>query len=381
MNRTGLLYGLVAATAVVAALFAGCLPDDLPGYTNGGKTVVAVASSGTAGQMLWTYDVASQKVAAHPLPDTGHLLSARMLGDEVWVAGAFPSNAERPAKEYSKFSCKRFDPVTNEFAATPEDLKGSDWLRDAMPASYEGKKCVFLQTNSATADPGKKLTYAVFSWPDMKKQKEIELDQVIPAGRFWWVEFKSRPVTDGKMWPREIVKLDLYDAEGKMVASIPKEESHKIGYDPGLWSREHARISDDSTVLLLASGGKSSYDFGVFEVSTGKFLWGGVAPRCLEGNPLVRRTEIWSLTHGEGGGIALVRYSPAEKPEDGRHEVIKYAIREYETCGQYTLSPEGSHFLLTLNGDAGHASRLLFIPIKEGVTEKDVRVVELKAAE
>ena len=154
----------------------------------------------------------------------------------------------------------------------------------------------------------------------------------------------------------------------------------------------YARVTDDgNAILLVHSAGKDVYAFGLFDTGTGKFLWGGKASP-LVGVPLVRKDELWTLaraTHqddparGSAGlrfGVALVRHRSGEAADkDGNtgRAVFEYPVKADPKDGRFCVSPDGSHFVLVLNGDP---PRLLFIPIKEGVKEKDVRVVELRAA-
>ena len=369
MNRIGLWYGAMAAVAAGAALMGGCLPDDMPAYTNGGKTVVAVAQ-GPSGQALWTYDVQSGKVTPYSLPDKWQLQSARMLGDQVWVRGGL-RHEQDPAKHW-EHSCKRFDPVKNEFVAGPPALEGRDWLSGAIPASDEGKMCLFVPSAAQPANNEGKIDYDVFSFPEIKQMKWVKLDQVIPAGRFWWLTLKVKKQKDGS---REIGNVDLFNAEGKKVVTITNEEGRKMKYQGGREFPAYARLSEDFAVLLLALGEQGGYNFGVFDTGTGKFLWGGSTRFVLKGNPLVKRTEVWAI---EGrSDIALVRHTPGE--EAGKDKQDRYVINPANPgADQLTPSPDGSHFVMVINGGKDKPSRLLFIPIKEGVAEKDVRSVELK---
>ena len=348
-------------------LLAGCLPDDMPAYVNDGKTIV-VKAGGPYGDVLWTYDVQSKTATAHPPPEKQELQSARMLGDQVWVQWAVNENVS---------ACKRFDPLKNEFLPGPPELDGRNWLSGAIPASYEGKKCLFIPARGS-ADAEGKIAYDVFSFPELKKQKTVSLNQVIPAGRFWWVTLKVKE--GGQGWG-EIEHVEHFNAEGKQVVSILRDEGRKMTYTPGKFPG-YARTSDDGSALLLAFGDQGCYNFGVFDAGSGKFLWGGATERGLRGNPLVKKTEVWSLEQTEDvKRIALVRHRPGEKtegPKGKRETIVTYPAADADPFhDQFTPSPDGSHFVMLLTGTP---PRLLFIPIKEGVTEKDVRCVELKEA-
>jgi hypothetical protein len=55
--------------------------------------------------------------------------------------------------------------------------------------------------------------------------------------------------------------------------------------------------------------------------------------------------------------------------------MLEYELTKADDPTQHCLSPDGKEIVLLVEGKN---LRLLFIPIKEGMTEKDVRVVELR---
>ncbi|MBM4018282.1 MAG: hypothetical protein FJ288_08145 [Planctomycetes bacterium] len=256
----------------------------------------------------------------------------------------------------------------------PEELRRTGWLRLAIPASHEGRKCLFLPPAGRPDDPNDKIQYSVYSFPELKKQEAVSLNQVIPAGGFWWVTLRLKNLPDDK---REVEQVEVFNDEGRKVVSIEHEEGRKMAYTAGRFPG-YARVAEDGRILLLAFQGSGYCTFGVFDTSSGKFLWGArTAGVTIRGNPVVRRTEVWAL-ETQGSSLALVRYRPGGEGagNEGRRDVImKYPVNANVTADQFNPSPDGSHFVQAIDGKP---SRLLFIPAREGVTDKDVVCVELR---
>jgi hypothetical protein len=370
MTQTGQWLLLVACGAVYLG---GCLPDEMPAYTNGGKTVVAKAEDVNGEAMLWTYDIEKKTATPHPAADGWELYAARMFGDQVWV-GWRRSQTGDP-------SCKRFDPVKNEFVSGPPELEGQDWIRTAIPASYQGRKCLLGM--------GKDRDEA-WSFPELKKLAIT--DSGLPAGGFWWVQSTAK-------WEKgrfvEVERIDLLNPEAQRVCSIPAEELGKAS--PGKsWPARYARLSTDGKTLALFFAKDTNsgiYTLGVFDSGNGKFLWGDKARYRLTGTPSLKPTELWTVEQewitqdvpatadsskpSSRPAIALVRYAPGKEPDiqtASREVVLIYPVAPDHSGGQFNPSPDGSHFVMVVNGKP---SRLLFIPLKQGITEKDVQVVEL----
>jgi len=351
------------ALLIIVPFVPGCLPNDMPAYTNDGKSVVLVAE-GDKDQTLWTYDIQTKVASAQRSPGKGKLKYARMLGDQVWV-------------EWEAGS-ERFDPARKEFVPAPEGFRGCDWLERAIPASYEGKKSLFLPPKNAPVHPKEKISYTVYSFPEMKRQATMCLDQVFPAGGFWWVSLRTRDITPGET---EVEHIEVFSDAGKRIASIEHEEARKMEYRGG-WNPGYARMGEGGKALFLAFGDQGCYSFGVFDTTSGKFLWGGEsAGEAMTGNPLVTRTEVWSLETvwpSTKEGVALVRHRPGDAGDarkDKHETIMEFPDDAAFLAGQYTPSPDGSHFLVQV---PGNPAILLFIPIREGVTAKDVVRVELK---
>lgn len=358
---------LVSAIVCVVICLGGCLPDGLPAYVNNGKTIVAVAWVGGNQQVLWTYDAEKKKATSQPAP----VYPAWMIGDHVWV---------KQAGTY-----KRYDPAANEFIPAPKALEELQWWKDevfekSIQGSFEGKKCLFAGGDARE----EKSMWDVLSYPELKKLKSVELESPMSAGRFWWLQVR----VDEK----HVRHVDLFSPESKKTCSI----------DTYLDQPVYVRVSDDGKALLLATGSRW-YEFAVYDTATGKFLWGwDGSSSSFKGTPLLKKTEVWTVEYEMNApatastpasssrparprqptpkpAILLVHYTPSAGKADWapakREVILEYptSIDAYED--QYTPSPDGSHFVMTVNGKP---PRLLFIPIKEGVTAKDVRVVELK---
>lgn len=355
--------------AVVLVFLSGCLPNDMPAYVNGGKTVVAVASG-----KLWTYDVATGKATPHSLPGEWLLESARAMGDQIFVMCRRPGAAGKPDERRWQV----FDATKNEFVDGADGLHAEP-LR-TLPASYQGQKCIFTTVSWKPAAQ-EKVPYQVFALPDMKDLGTVNLNEVLPAGGFWWVMVTVEKEGDaGKL---DLGPVEVFDEAGKQVLVIASEEARKLKYTYGSGDARtkqggrvgYARINAEEKVLLLAFGYRQQMTFGVFDITNGKFLWGGEAEYPLRGNPVVKRNEIWSLGRGKmGAQLTLVRHTAGDDPNTGKQDVILTCAEKGVECN---ASPDGTQFVVS--GSANGKPALLFIPIKEGVTEKDVKVVELSA--
>lgn len=327
----------------------GCLPRGMPAFLNDGKIVIAT----TPGK-LWVYDVGSGAVNGYSLlyPE----MRGKLIGDQLWV------HIYRGDNEKPKSVCERFDLNKKEFVHGPKELDElGDWVEGAVETSCEGKKCLLLV---------EKTGYSIYSFPELKKVKTAE-NTPIPLKGFWsatthYSKKEGKDVLDG---------LEVFDSEGKSVAKVPPKEVRKM--EPIL-ETVYLRVSENKEVLILADVRQPGDAlFGVFEMKTGNFLWGGVCLHLIRGNPLIRRDEGWALTHVVSG-LALVHYKKSEKGNPEVYEpetVIKYPIDDQSQIDEYNITPDGKEFVVCVHGEK---PRLLFIPIKKEVTEKDVRVVELK---
>ncbi len=353
---------LIGVYCVVLAVI-GCYPDDLPSYIDE-RTVIAVGACASM-PVIWKVDVKDKTVTTQPLtrlmPTATHPSEARMIGGLLWGDGN---------------EC--FDPVKDRFIQL--ENPPPEGILYATPASIDGKKSLLFEIGESN----NRTTYGVYSFPELKKQKEVVLGEVQAAGDFWWVD------VEGKRADRDMVieKVHVHDSTGKLVVTIPAEETTKAGFS----SFEYAHVNSKEKVILLAWG-SFNHLFGVFDLGTGKFLWGGHSgwgryEGCV-GHPLVKRDEVWYLErkHEEENttvpssqrtghkpmATVLVRYRSGG-PATTR-PVREEAELPYPYMGQFSISPDESQFLAV---EEMPPCKLLLIPIRLGITEKDVVSIELK---
>lgn len=359
---------LLVFLALGTVWIAGCLPDELPAFTCDGNTILAIAPGANESSVLWACDIPAAKVTPYALPRLLGVDLSRMLGDQVWVQATIGAR---------KYKCWRFDPAGRQFLAGPAELEGRPWVRKAIAGSRDGKKCLFVPHKDKDNDG----TYDVFSYPDLKKTGTVPLVNPMTAGRFWWVDVKQKKNDEGHY---EVRQIEVFNPRGKRVCSISKEEAEKaasFGKRKMRGLPRYARISDDGTALLLAFGDQGWYSFGLFDVKTGKCLWGGIT-QTLWGTPLVRRAEVWTLrqekgAEGQWDGTALIRLRQGQKPDEKGRTGQKMLVLPVDTDlsrDRFCVSPDGTQFVLGIRRSA----RLLLIPIKEEVTAKDVQSVQLK---
>jgi len=145
---------------------------------------------------------------------------------------------------------------------------------------------------------------------------------------------------------------------------------------------------------------QTKYTFGVFGIRDGKLLWAGGSDSYF-GTPVVKPREVWTLEMvgrnvytGErtvaalvegrakdppARRFALVRLTPGEKANYSgakRQIVFGFDLGKGFSAGEFAPSPDGSRFLLTVNGAT---PKLLFIPIGQDTTPADVSTVTLVA--
>ncbi|MCY2931595.1 MAG: hypothetical protein NTV86_19310 [Planctomycetota bacterium] len=360
----------------------GCDPDDMPAYTPDGKTVIAMAHDAKGENVLWTCDVATGTTKAHRVGDGWNIRQARAFGGQVWV-----DCWQRVKEGESKWSTWRFDPAKNAILPGLADLARLD---GAIPVGLDGGKHVVF------GSPGH---YVAYLFPEMKERKPLDLRpdvRLMAAGGFWSLRVHNKPAELAATKESvEVERIDVFSPAGKQVCSISRTEADKVGE----WEASHqgrpayAHVSKEGDVLLLAFGEQDRYGFGLFDTGSGKFLWGGESGPCVRGTPLVKRTEVWMIEQRGGKadaakattmpamkkevGIAMIRYAPPAgtdaKPPVGE-VVLEYPLDIDFNTDQFALSPDNSHFVLV----TVWRPHLLFIPIRQGATAKDVRVVELK---
>ena len=384
----------------VGILLCGCLPTGTPAYVNDGQTIVVMAQDSTGNPAFWTYDVKKKTATSHPAPKEWQsnpakafgnpqgrkfisdgeweLESVRMIGDPVWVTWRVPVRDGKDSSYESLSS--RFDPQRNEFVSVSLDPNLMDWAEQAVPASHEGKRCLYLKLERDT--------YEVRSFPELERLGKSS-DAPIAASDFWC------------LWSLQ-KGLVVLDHAARKVCVISTEEEGKAKRNDEARLR-YALISEDRKALLMVFlSGKQNLSFGVFDTSNGKYLWGEKNYRWTStGVPVVKREELWviesnwteeewlatkstsapatkpasSSRRSREEGMALVRYRPDKMNGSAIREVVAtYPISLDHEGGQFAPAPDGSHFVVVVNGNP---SRLVFIPIRTGITDKDIRVAEL----
>lgn len=411
----------VSELAAAGLLLAGgCLPTEMPGYSPDGRTVAVVTQERDPNEhVLWLYDVRKGAARAHRLPGDWQLRSARWLGRELWVQASRDVGVRKDPKTGKPLLDKKTGkPVRDhEFIFAPLDRERNVLSRrrrlkvippfvEPVPAGYNGKPALFLTNLEARreADPpmGEEV-YDVLSLPDLKKLETVQQPRMIPAGRGWALRQLAKEGERGLT--AELAATVVLNEKGREVATIPAGEIAPACYR-GVRFPSYARVSADAAAVLMAFGTETifrryryKYTFGVFDVKSAKLLWSGSSD-SLFGTPIVKPREVWTLEMvgrkvdtGErtiaaiteppasdpaAGKFALVRLTPGGKRTyaAGRRQVVlEVDLGEGHTAGEFAPSPDGSQLLLTVNGPE---PKLLFVPIGQNVTPKDLRVVRLR---
>jgi len=158
-------------------------------------------------------------------------------------------------------------------------------------------------------------------------------------------------------------------------------------------------VSGDHTRLLLGFDTETifrrhahEYTHGVFEIKTGKLLWHG-SSNALRGLPVFVGDKVFALEAksrkiyiGERT-IAAVAEPPretsqptseivlAEHSKEGRRVIVQLPLKKGEKGNRYSASPDRKRFVLQVEAER---PRLLIVPIRENVTEKDITEVPLR---
>lgn len=368
---------VVVVVAVIAMAMSGCYPESLPAYVEDGKAVVAITTSNND-RALFKYDIESGKTTLQKLPEGWSLDEsriARIIGGRICITFfRLVDDGDKKCEQKGMW----FDPTKGTFSDCP--FKPDEYV---FEGSYDGKKCVFAELRNEHK-------YKVWSFPDLKPMKDVETDGVIsPAGGFWWTKavFKLKSIES----PGDIEKVELYNSEAKRVCTISQEELAKMPTEGHGW---YSQVSDDGKTILLAFGGQRCWHFGMFDASTGKYLWGGKDRDIVEGRPIVKADEVWTIKaegmatsapSGANTKLSVMRYSreKGEKQDKAKAEkVLTYETTSTELQDMssfngvaFNPSPDRSSFVMLIDGKP---ERLIFFPAKLGATDKDVKVVELK---
>ncbi len=418
------MAAVVVAMGLLFALLTGCVPDDMPAYTPDGKQVVLVADeAGGKGKALWICDMEKRTTEAHRMPDGWEVEGARWLGDKLWVhcqrdegvlkdketgKEVMDKETGQPARDIQEMWAQ-YDVTTGRFAAGVMQIPAA--MVAPFVAGYGGKRALFVCTyprpeNSRVREEkepawGKK-RFRVYTLPELKaKTRAIDSDDIMGAGMNWSIRCVMREIRGGWIW--HLVRVKVFDEKGRKACTIGARAI--VGEDyPGASAPLYARVSTDQSVIALAfSGGRSSerflprYRFEVFEVKTGKRLWGSGSD-SLFGTPWVSREAVWTLEHmerkGKAGqkdplakfwgpnrntpadGFVLVRHRAPGKADENapRDEILEYKVGKGNTISSYAPDAKGKRFLVAVDGKR---PRLLVVPMRESVKAEDIVQLDL----
>lgn len=403
------IAGFASAALAAVLLVCGCLPDGTPAYIEDGRTIILMANDSSGEPALWTCDVKTRTATSYPAPDDllsaaatapsdkeerypPTLKSVRVFDNQVWTTW-------RADAQHSL----RFDPARKRFLPDGPAVDVPGWAAQAFPAGQKGKKCLFMDTGDG---------FLVLSFPDLKKIEGDWIESPVPAGDFWWVDYGRNDT------------LSVYDATGKIACSISDTAVKAVVKERGGGYPVYARIGGAGKVVLIVFQVRKQqyFNLGVFDTSNGQLLWSVAeyyGPKY--GVPLVTREAVWLVDANDvwlkadpsstrpadvattfpattrsaastspagtastapavstrptttapsrQRAVTIVRYTQA-----GREVVANLPIGAEDELGQFAPSPDGSHFLVVVNAKP---SRLLFVPIKAGVTGKGIKVIEL----
>jgi len=246
------------------------------------------------------------------------------------------------------------------------------------------------------------MSYDVLSFPQLKKLATVEQPRILPVGHGWTLRLVSKVSPDDVT--TELVAAEVVDDKGRKIATTSAAEIARACYR-GARSPVYARLSADKTVILMVFDTrtifrryKHKYTFGVFGTRDGKLLWAGGSDSYF-GTPVIKPREVWTLEmvgrdvdtgdrtaaallakpvkDPPARRFALVRLTPdGEAGHSGAKRQIVFVcdLGEGFSAGEFAPSPDGSRFLLTVNGTT---PKLLFIPIGQKTRPADVSAVPL----
>ena len=388
--RLWMCMRVVAGLGLV--LLSACFPTEMPGYSPDGK-LVALAGTDPAfnKSIVYLYNVETKQVQRLHMPGLWAVENVCWLGDRLWV-----TCEHRKSEEEFEFLATQYDPVKRSFVDGALKLEGES-LEDvgAFVIAHEGKQVLLVMR----PEEGGEHVYDIYSLPELKKTGRLTGPEVIPAGWGWSVRVHSKKKDH---LTRDVVGIEVFDGSGRKAFEVPLSDMPAAAHSNPRFPRM-ARVSADGSVIGIAFGAEEirrpthRYSFGVWDTKTGKNLWTDVSD-SMEGLPLLKRDEAWSIEfvgrqvrhvsplrgHVQEDNdppyetamdrFSLVYYLAKPLRQRERRMVLTYSLPEGCEVRGFAPSPDGTHMLLAADGPS---PRLLFIPLKEDVTEKDVRVVQL----
>ena len=280
-NRCLTGIALAACSVRAVAFIAGCLPQGMPAYVDGGKSVATVG-----GGRLWICSVdGKESVKAYKLPNPE--MQVRTLGDQIWGAHHLAGSASGLIWEKKRIHRR---PGRNSASGG----RDGDWA--ALPPKGRGRQALLYVTEQV-GDPAAGLPCCIVARPVQSAQ-----DRWLPRH---WRRAKDGLVTE-TFDKQDLVAVDVLDAAGKSVAKLSTWAPRSTGsrattarrgrgrdrYMEG-YLGDYARLSPDKSLLLLEISGGEEVSFEVSSISRlAKVLWGGTAGDLLTGHPLVDRDQI-----------------------------------------------------------------------------------------
>ena len=398
-NGTGAMHRSGSALACLCCILVISTPDleatgirgflgsdrQAPGFSGDGRSVALVFGD-PAEFVIVTLD--SRSVARYPLPGIRVPVGVVWLDGKLLVASIDPPlPAPAPAGDNRReLLYWVFDPKTGDFGKSQLE---PHIVLDPFLVRHLEKSWLYAP------DMDSKRTRKL-EWPSLAEIGTLEFEAA-SIGDGWMMRERS---VEERYYSRRIVAVEVCDAGGGKVGSIPAEELARAA-----WGRE-ARfpacgiLSPDRKQILLGFGTGTifrqhshEYTFGVFSVEeTGKLLWKG-SSNWLLGTPVLAGERIYSVeaekrerhTGDRAFNEGAFELGGASEPtsdavfssftKEGREVVLKLPLDKADLASKYGASKDRDHFVVLVEGPK---PRLLVIPIRRDVKLEDVREVDLR---
>jgi len=393
----------------VGVLVLGCEPTDVPRLSADGKSI-AVLLKDAGQEPLGIVVVSANDGSAHPVTPPERWTPFGF----IWIDGRLLVQASRkteaPKGRATSVPGGRKEAV--EQVVFVCDPSRDAWTRTTVPchmslapfvAKFGGQPCILAPDMSA------KRTQA-FSLGNLKEVGSVE-GELSHAGGGWavrevWGKL-TKPIMEGEhagwitdampedkrtVTRDELLRVEVLNGKGDIVGTVPRTEIAKSCYR-GPRKHKCARISPDRSKLLLGFGTDTAfrrhsheYTFGVFDVKTGRHLWGG-SSNNLHGVPYLANDAAYAMEakeraiyRGDRTAAALFEGpAPTSRPtrhvvlarhsKDGRTVVIELDLGEGCAANLYSFSEDGTRAALQIEGGK---PRLHLIPVAEKVRREDV---------
>ncbi len=370
--------GLALAAAV--ALLPACDPETVPRYSADGREVAFLRDGdpekGPAA--VGVADLASGKLRSFALPERWSASGLVWAGSRLLIFSTRPTDKlDKKGKPVLESASWLLDPATGAV-----ERSGIDYILGGRPfhGIHHGTRCLYVPEMERLR---------ILELPGLKERAVLPI-RVEHAGDGWMLVEEGREAQGGLT--RELVAVRILDPEGKEAGRIPREEVAKASYRDAR-SPECARVSEDHRRVLLGFDtstifrqADAEYTFGVFDLQTGKHLFGGKS-NALQGIPVLLGEAVYVLeakarniyTGERGVGSMFGGGPPRSEPtsdvvlarhdKDGRRAILELPLGK-DKATRYSASDDRSRFVLQVDGPA---PRLLLIPIAAAVTADQVK--------